>query len=167
MTVRFERETLIAAPAELVFDLSLDIDAHRWSMSASNERAIAGVTTGRIGLGETVTWRATHFRIPFTMTSRVTALERPRRFVDEQVRGPFRSFHHEHLFEPAGDGTRMVDRIRFDAPLGPIGELVERAVLATHLEKLITIRREYLKAEAERRQRTANGAAQSCRRRQD
>jgi ligand-binding SRPBCC domain-containing protein len=157
VTVRFEREILIDAPAELVFDLSLDIDAHRASMTGSNERAIAGVTAGRMGLGETVTWRATHFRIPFTMTSKVTALERPDRFVDEQVRGPFRSFHHEHVFEPADGGTRMIDRVRFDAPLGPIGMLVERAVLATYLQKLITVRGEYLKAAAERRHRTANG----------
>ena len=154
MTVQFDRETRIAAPVELVFDLSLDIDAHRASMSASNERAVAGVTSGHIGLGETVTWRATHFFVPFTMTSRVTELARPRRFVDEQVSGPFRSFHHEHLFEPRDGDTQMIDRIRFDAPLGAIGLLAERAVLATYLTRLITVRGAYLKAEAERRHRS-------------
>jgi ligand-binding SRPBCC domain-containing protein len=156
MTLRFEHETRIEARVELVFDLSLDIDAHRASMWASNERAIAGVTSGRIGLGETVTWRATHFRIPFTMTSRVTELARPHRFVDEQVRGPFRSFHHEHLFEAHDGVTRMIDRIRFDAPGGPIGRLVERDMLASYLQKLIAVRGEYLKAEAERRNRAAD-----------
>ncbi len=87
MTVRFEHETRIEAPVEHLFDLSLDIDAHRGSMSASNQRAIAATTSGRIRLGETVTWHATHFCIPFTMTSTVTELH-PYRFVDEQVRGP-------------------------------------------------------------------------------
>jgi ligand-binding SRPBCC domain-containing protein len=125
-------------------------------MSASKERAIAGVTSGHIRLGETVTWRARHFGIPFTMTSKVTVLERPRRFVDEQVRGPFRSFHHEHLFERVDSGTRMIDCIRFDAPAGPIGRLVEWAVLASYLEKLIAVRAKYLKAEAERRSRVAD-----------
>ncbi|MGI8983314.1 MAG: SRPBCC family protein [Acidimicrobiales bacterium] len=153
MTVRFDHTTRIEAPAEVVFDLALDIDAHRASMSASDERAVAGVTSGRIGLGETVTWRATHFHIPFTMTSRVTELERPERFVDEQVRGPFRAFHHEHVFEAHDGETRMVDRIRFDAPAGVVGRLVERAVLASYLQKLIAVRAEYLKAEAERRHR--------------
>lgn len=88
-----------------------------------------------------------------------TELERPHRFVDEQVRGPFRSFHHEHLFESVDRGARMVDRVRFDAPLGPIGRLVERAVLASYLPRLIAIRGDHLKAEAERRQRTANEAS--------
>jgi len=156
MTVRFEHAILIDAPPEVVFGLSLDIDAHRSSMSASNERAVAGVTTGRIGLGETVTWRARHGGVPFTMTSKVTALERPRRFVDEQVRGPFRSFHHEHLFEHVDGGTRMIDRIRFDAPVGPIGRLVEWAVLASYLKKLIAVRAKYLKSEAERGSRVAD-----------
>jgi ligand-binding SRPBCC domain-containing protein len=89
------------------------------------------------------------------MTSKVTSLERPRRFVDEQVRGPFRSFHHEHIFEAVEGGTRMVDRVRFEGPLGPIGRLVERAVLASYLERLITIRGSYLRDKAEGRGRAA------------
>lgn len=99
MTVRFEHETRIEAPAKLVFDLSLDIYAHRALMAASNERATAGVTSGPIGLGETVTWRAIHFRIPFTMTSRVTELERPHCFIDEQVR------HTQPLADSSNDSS--------------------------------------------------------------
>lgn len=65
------------------------------------ERAISGVTSGLIGLGEEVTWRARHFGIPFTMTSKITALDGLRRFVDVQQRGPFHRFHHEHVCQPA------------------------------------------------------------------
>ena len=151
MTVRFAHTTVVAAPVELVFDLSLDIDSHLASMSDSNERAVAGVTSGLVGLGEQVTWRATHYRIPFTMTSRVTELDRPHRFVDQQVKGPFRTFHHEHLYEYVAGETVMIDRIRFDAPVGIIGRVVERLMLARYLQRLIEHRGEYLKAEAERR----------------
>jgi ligand-binding SRPBCC domain-containing protein len=84
-------------------------------------------------------------------------LERPHRFVDQQTRGPFRSFHHEHLFELTEGGTRMVDKIRFDAPLGLLGRLVERLVLASYLQRLIEIRGDYLKTEAERRLRAVDG----------
>lgn len=149
MTVTFETTTSIAAPPAVVFDLSLNIDTHVGSQAAANERAIGGVTTGQIGLGETVTWRATHFHIPFTMTSRVTELERPRRFVDEQTRGPFRRFHHEHEFQPSETGTTMIDRISFDAPLGPLGRLVEQVALGSYLRRLIVERGEFLKAAAE------------------
>lgn len=150
MTVTFETTTAIAASPEVVFDLSLDIDAHLDSQAAAGERAVGGVTAGRIGLGEEVTWRATHFGVPFTMTSRITELERPHRFVDEQTRGPFRRFRHEHEFRPSGAGTTMVDRVSFDAPLGPLGRLVERLVLGAYLERLIEERGRFLRVAAER-----------------
>lgn len=53
MTVEFEVTTLVAAPRDVVFDLSLDVDAHTASLADSDERAVGGVTRGLIGLGET------------------------------------------------------------------------------------------------------------------
>lgn len=150
MTVRFELETTIAAQPARVFDASLSIDAHLASMEASGEEAVAGVTSGTIGLGETVTWRARHFGITWTMTSKITELESPHHFVDEQLRGPFKMFRHEHRFEPDPVGTKMTDRIVFDAPFGIIGDLAERIVLGSYLPKLITERNDYLRQSLER-----------------
>jgi len=53
-------ETFIKAKAEIVFDLSRSIDLHVDSTTQSNERAIDGVRSGLICLGETVTWEAKH-----------------------------------------------------------------------------------------------------------
>lgn len=150
MTVTFDLETRIAAEPSAVFDASLDIDAHLASMEESGEKAVGGVTSGLIGLGESVTWRAKHFGITWKMTSKITELERPVRFVDEQQRGPFRRFHHEHIFEETASGTLMRDHIEFDAPLGPLGVLVERVVLGTYLPKLIVERNSYLREQLER-----------------
>lgn len=58
-----ELTTLIAAPVERVFDLARSIDMHQDSMKGSGESAIAGVTSGLIGEGEEVTWRARHFGV--------------------------------------------------------------------------------------------------------
>jgi len=90
MTVQFDLETFIKADPLAVFTASLDIDAHLASMEASGEEAVGGVTSGLIGLGEEVTWKARHFGVTWRMTSRITELDEPRRFVDEQVRGPFK-----------------------------------------------------------------------------
>jgi len=149
--IEFKRVTEIAATADTVFDIALDIDAHVASMSDSHERAIAGVTRGIIGLGEIVTWHARHFGLPFTMTSRITHLERPRRFVDEQARGPFQSFRHEHVFEASALGTIMSDVVVFAAPLGPFGRIVEWLFLGRYVRKLIDQRNRFLKAAAEQR----------------
>lgn len=123
------------------------------SRTAANERSVAGVTTGQIGPGEEVTWRATHFHVPFAMTSRITKLAPPTRFVDEQTRGPFRRFHHEHEFHSSGAGTIMVDRVSLDAPPGPLGRLVEQVAPGSYLERLIVEWSEFLRAAAERQHR--------------
>jgi ligand-binding SRPBCC domain-containing protein len=142
----FVIDTVLRCPVEAAFEAGLDIDLHVTSMAASGERAIGGVTAGRIGLGESVTWQARHFGIPWRMTSTITAYERPVRFVDEQARGPFRRWHHEHLFRAEGEGTRMTDVVDFEAPAGPLGRLVAVTVLRPYLKRLIVRRNETLAA---------------------
>jgi len=127
-----------------MFDLARDIDVHTASQSDSGERATGGVTGGLIGLGETVTWKARHFGLSLSLTSRVTEFDAPHRFVDEQTRGPFTSFRHEHLFEPTASGSVMTDRVQFTAPFGVLGRLVEKLVLERYLRRLIEERGRFL-----------------------
>lgn len=144
MPSTFTLVTETPVSAQELFDLALDIDAHVSSMSQSAERAVAGVTTGRIGLGETVTWRARHFGVWWTMTSQITALDRPTLFIDQQVRGPFKAFVHEHRFEQLATGSRMTDRITLASPI--FGSLAERLVLVPYLRRLIATRNRHLVA---------------------
>ena len=142
---------------EVAFDLALSIDLHVDAFADSHERAIGGRLEGQIELGEFVTWRARHLGRTWTMTSVITEWERPRRFVDEQHKGPFKSFRHEHLFTPVEHGTQMLDLVEFTAPFGPIGRLAERVVLDRYLRHLITVRNTFLVAAA-----TKAGAATSA-----
>jgi ligand-binding SRPBCC domain-containing protein len=143
-------ETVIGAPVGDCFDLSLSVDAHTASMSASGERAIGGVTSGVMKLGDTVTWRARHFGITFRMTSAITAYQHPRRFVDEQQRGPFRRWWHEHTFTAMANGaTRMTDVVEFGSPLGPLGMMADRLVLGHYLPHLLRQRNSWLKTTLE------------------
>ena len=144
--VEFTDEAVIPASIEDAFRRALSIDAHEAAFRASHERAVAGVTSGVIGLEEQVTWRARHFGVMWTMTSRITELDRPHRFVDEQARGPFRRFRHEHTFESVEGGTLMRDRVTFEAPFGLLGRLAERLVLARYMRHLIAVRNEFLAA---------------------
>ena len=143
VTVAFEVRTELPATPEQAFDLSLDVEAHTESMAQSGERAIRGVTQGRLGLDDEVTWKARHFGVPWTMTSKIAEWERPLRFVDEQVTGPFAEFRHEHLFAPSGGGTTMLDRVAFRAPFGVVGRLSERLLPARYLRYLIEARNAY------------------------
>lgn len=151
--VRFIRlQTVIAAPIGDCFELSLSVDAHAASMSASGEHAVGGVTTGVMKLGDTVTWRARHFGILVRMTSAITEYDYPSRFVDEQQRGPFRRWRHEHTFTAMPDGrTQMTDVVEFQSPLGPAGWIADRLVLDRYMPRLLRQRNSWLKASLEAR----------------
>ena len=96
--------TEVAAPVEVCFDLARSIDLHVVTTGDSEERAVAGVTNGLIGMDEEVTWSAKHFGVRQRLTSRITAFDRPRRFRDSLVRGAFARFDHDHIFEPTDTG---------------------------------------------------------------
>ncbi|MDP9403979.1 MAG: SRPBCC family protein [Actinomycetota bacterium] len=140
--------TDLEAPVEVCFDLSRSIDLHVESMASSRERAISGVTAGLIGAGEEVTWEARHFGVRWEATSRITEYERPRRFVDEMIRGPFASFRHEHQFEPRGQSTRMTDVIEYRTPCGPLSVITD-ALAGTYLRRLMAMRNATIRSKAE------------------
>ncbi|MGG7464297.1 SRPBCC family protein [Plantibacter sp. YIM 135347] len=169
MTVHFTCRTELPVAPERAFELSRSIDAHLGSMADTREQAVGGVTSGLIGDGEEVTWRARHFGVTWSMTSRITAFDAPHSFTDEQVRGPFHSFRHVHTFVPVPERveghfdrlsdreeghfdrlsdreecTLMIDDVTFTAPFGPIGRLAERVALASHLRRLIESRNAWL-----------------------
>jgi ligand-binding SRPBCC domain-containing protein len=79
--------------------------------------------------------------LPIRWQSEITAWDPPRGFVDEQRRGPYKLWHHEHIFESEGDGTRVIDRVRYDV-LG--GALVERLFVRRDLERIFNYRTERL-----------------------
>ena len=137
-------ETLIPASVERCFDLSLSVDAHTASMAASGERVVGGVVTGVLELGDEVTWKARHFGIPFVMTSRIIEHDRPHRFVDEQVSGPFRRWWHEHRFDGAPAGTLMTDVVELESPAGVLGRAVDRLVLTRYMTRLLAQRNRWL-----------------------
>lgn len=110
---------------------------------------MGGRTTGLLGPGEEVTWRARHFGVWQTLTSRITAYERPAYFRDSMVRGAFARLDHEHHFAEDGGDTVMRDVFEFAAPLGVLGRVAERAVLTRYLRRLLEVRNREIKAIAE------------------
>jgi ligand-binding SRPBCC domain-containing protein len=146
---RFRIVTEIAAPIEMCFDLARDIDFHTRSLGDTGERAVAGRTSGLIGLGESVTWEARHLGVRQRLTAEVTVVERPTYFRDVMTRGAFRSFAHDHRFEARAGGTVMTDEVEFRSPLGPLGWLVDRLFLTGYLWRLLEGRCLAIKREAE------------------
>ncbi|RZK78903.1 MAG: cell division protein [Pedobacter sp.] len=142
-------ETLVNAPLEVVFDLSRNIDLHVVSTAQTNEKAVAGKTTGLIELGEWVTWEAKHLSIVQRLTTKITEMKYPDYFVDEMVSGAFKSFRHEHIFKHKQGGTLMIDVFNYVSPMGILGKAADALFLKTYMSKLLTTRNLVIKQHAE------------------
>jgi ligand-binding SRPBCC domain-containing protein len=146
---KIELTTHINAPIERCFDLARSIDLHIESTKQTGEQAIAGRTSGLIGLGETVTWRAKHLGVWQTLTSKITEFDYPNHFSDEMVEGAFKSIRHEHLFYAINDQTVMKDIFVFEPPFGILGKLVNFLFLTRYMEILLVKRNTIIKRAAE------------------
>jgi ligand-binding SRPBCC domain-containing protein len=147
---KIELLTEIHAPIEKCFDLARSIDLHMESTKQTGEKAIEGKTTGLIGLGETVTWRAKHFGIWQNLTSKITEFDRPNLFVDEMIQGAFKSIHHEHHFSQFDDHTIMKDVFVFESPFGIFGKIFNWLILSWYMTNLLKERNRVIKESAEK-----------------
>lgn len=141
--------TFIAAPAEVVFDLSRHIGLHKESMSHYKEEAVAGTRMGLIEKEETVTWRAQHLFKNRLLRVKITEMKKPELFVDEQLQGDFKMMKHEHHFKPCENGTLLIDLFHFETPYGILGRWLNALYLTNYMKKLLEQRNRTIKEVAE------------------
>ena len=137
--------TEIKASIETVFNNSRNIDLHQESASQTNEKAIAGRTSGLIEKEETVTWKGKHFGFYLQHQSIITEMDFYTYFVDEQLKGKFKSFKHQHLFEEKNGVTIMQDILQYETPFGIFGKFFDFLFLKRHLTNFIMYRNQVLK----------------------
>jgi ligand-binding SRPBCC domain-containing protein len=79
--------------------------------------------------------------IPLRWRTQITAWEPPFRFVDTMLRGPYRAWIHEHIFEERPDGTLVIDRVNYAVPGG---RMVDRLFVRRDIESIFAFRRQKL-----------------------
>ena len=87
----------------------------------------------RLAPGVEIRYRLRWRGLPLPWTSLIVEWQPPHRLTYEQVRGPYRFFRHEHLFVADGDGTRVIDRVVYEA-LG--GAWIDRLLIRPDLERI-------------------------------
>jgi hypothetical protein len=141
-----ERSQFIAAPVDDLFAFfsnaaNLEAITPPWlgfKMLTPGPVAIEGGTILEYGLrvhGVPLRWR-----------SLISRWNPPSGFVDEQLSGPYRTWVHEHVFEPVEGGTLMCDTVRYELPLGALGRLVERFWVRRDLARIFDYRAEKIAA---------------------
>jgi ligand-binding SRPBCC domain-containing protein len=94
-----------------------------------------------MAVGTLIDYRLRVHGVPLRWRTRIAEWDPPHRFADEQLRGPYRLWYHEHGFEETGDGTLMHDRVRY-AVWG--GRLVDRLLVRRDIERIFAYRNQAL-----------------------
>lgn len=146
-----KHDTFINAPINACFDLARNVDVHTETTIKTKERAIGGVTVGLMENGDTVTWEAIHLGVKQKLTAKIIEMEKPYKFTDVMVKGPFDSFTHTHEFIESGTGTLMKDTFAYKSPFGFLGIIADRLFLERYMKNFIVNRAKELKRIAERK----------------
>lgn len=80
------------------------------------------------------------FGIPIKWVSRIQDVIEKKQFVDIQLKGPYKHWHHTHTFTPTDKGVEMKDVIRYQAPMGMLGRMIEPILVRPRLEKIFDYR---------------------------
>ena len=141
--------TFIAAPINVVFDLSRSVDLHKKSMAQHQEEAVAGTRFGLIEKEDTVTWKAKHLFKTRLLRVEITDMKKPDQFTDEQLQGDFKIMKHEHHFKPCENGTIMIDLFYYEVPYGAFGKIFDSIYLFKYMTRLLQQRNKTIKEFAE------------------
>jgi ligand-binding SRPBCC domain-containing protein len=138
--MRITVESLIPAPPEQVYAALLNPQTHA-ETSSGNERVVSAPST--LGLGDEVTFEATHFGVRQHLTARITLTDPPFAFEDTMTKGAFRQLHHRHEFHTEEGVCRMIDILEFASPLG---SWFDRTILGPYMKRFL-VRRGFSLAE--------------------
>lgn len=134
-------EQLIERPIEEVFDFfSRAENLERITPDWLNFR-ILDVSPNPVQKGTLIRYSLRWRIFPIRWTTQITEWEPPHRFVDVQLKGPYKLWHHEHRFFAGGRNTRVTDEVRYELPLGFAGRIVHRLQVKKDLEAIFAYRR--------------------------
>jgi ligand-binding SRPBCC domain-containing protein len=139
---RLEREQLVPRPVTEVF--AFFAQAHNLELITPPWLRFEVLTPGAIAMaaGTLIEYRLRLHGLPVRWISRIEEWDTDRAFVDHQVRGPYRFWHHRHEFLRRDDGTLVRDSVRYALPLGRLGDLAHAAFVRRDLHQIFDYRRD-------------------------
>ena len=139
---RLEFTTEIAAPLAMVWAFYDNIETLPQITPRGTRIAVPDPPSVlREGVRFMLIVRQPPFFVPIRWETIITVHRPPTLFVDEQGKGPFAFWRHEHLFEEISPTrTRLRDTITYRPPFGPLGWIADRLVLRSLLRSMFAFR---------------------------
>ena len=141
---RIERSQIIERPREEVFAFFSDaFNLERITPAFLNFRILTPAPI-EMAAGTLIDYSLSLHGIPMKWRTRIEEFTPNERFIDVQLKGPYRLWHHTHTFEDHPDGTLMRDIIDYEMPFGPLGTLARALVVRRQLEEIFDYRVEMI-----------------------
>jgi ligand-binding SRPBCC domain-containing protein len=104
-------------------------------------KILTDITSNEIYAGQVITYKVKPmFGIAVKWISEITVIQKHELFVDEQRKGPYKMWHHEHHFKAIDGGTEMTDIITYQLPFGVLGSIA-LPIVKSQLQTIFTYRR--------------------------
>jgi hypothetical protein len=97
-------------------------------------------TERELRVGTLIHYRLAWHGVPLRWTTRIEEWCPPTRFVDIQLRGPYRLWHHTHSFEACDGGTLIKDTVQYAVPGGVLGDLFAGWLVRRDVERIFDYR---------------------------
>ncbi|HYI35550.1 MAG TPA: SRPBCC family protein [Thermoleophilaceae bacterium] len=118
-----QREQLLPHPVERVFPFFAEARNLERITPSLLGFEVVGDAPAQMRVGALIQYRLKLHGLPVDWLTRIDEWEPGVRFVDTQLTGPYRLWHHTHTFEDRGGSTLMRDTVRYALPMWPLGEL--------------------------------------------
>jgi ligand-binding SRPBCC domain-containing protein len=138
---RLESVQFLPAPREQVFEFFSDASRLELLTPPWLKFKVLTPSPIKMAAGLTIDYRLRLHGLPMRWQTLISVWEPPVRFVDEQARGPYRLWHHEHIFEPVEGGTLCRDLVDYKI-LG--GRIIDALFVRPDLRKIFAFRRQKL-----------------------
>jgi ligand-binding SRPBCC domain-containing protein len=136
------REQWIARPIHEVF--AFFADAHNLETITPPWLGFRILSTSApaVSTGTEIRYRLRLHGMPIHWRTEIRQWNPPNRFVDVQRSGPYKLWHHTHLFESHGNRTKMVDVVRYRLPFGILGRIVHAVKVRRDVQTIFDYRRQ-------------------------
>jgi ligand-binding SRPBCC domain-containing protein len=145
-TYLLSREQWLAVPIDRVFAFFSDAANLEVLTPPWLKFRVVTPTPVEIRLGARIEYRIDWRVVPIRWLTEIVEWSPPHRFVDVEVCGPYKLWHHTHTFSPIDGGTLVGDEVRYALPLGVLGRLAHKLAVRRDVERVFDYRAERMAA---------------------
>ena len=84
------------------------------------------------------------FGIPLRWQTEICRVEKPYIFTDRQLKGPYKMWEHTHSYEKVENGILMKDEVKYQLPLGVLGDIANSIIVKKKIEEIFAYRKKVL-----------------------